>query len=113
MADFKITARHPSIIRCTKDASATHTITNNCGSTFIAGVIVEVTRGNQIINHIDADTMVEVAPGQTVTIDPTGVADAVGVGLSSREKSIDTTGVEFIVEDVSAPRRTKTKTKGE
>ncbi len=99
MAQFTMQARHPSLFRVTDDVAGTHDIKNEVGSTFYAGVIVEVTKGRGMIQHLDTDTMVEVKTGETVTIDPTTVTGAVGVGLSLREKQMDTTTVEIVQND--------------
>jgi hypothetical protein len=96
MADFTLQARHPSLFRVTDDVAGTTTVKNEVGSTFYAGVIVEVTKGRGMIQHLDTDTMVEVKTGDSVTIDPTTVSGAVGVGLSLREKQMDSTTVEIV-----------------
>ena len=105
MATYDITGGHTAIHRVTNDVSAAHTLVNKLGSIFTAGVIVSVTRGNGIIEHIDTDTMVDVLPGESVTIDPTAVADAVGVGFTSREAQMDSTTVTPISTDVTARTR--------
>ena len=94
MADFTIQGRHPALFRVTDDTTGAHNIKNELGSVFLAGVLVEVTRGKGMIQHLDDTTLVEVAPGATVSIDPTGVSGAVGVGLSLREKQMDMTTIE-------------------
>jgi hypothetical protein len=101
MATFDITGRHTSIHRVTDDVAGSHTIVNKLGSTFFAGTIVSVVRGDAIIEHLDAETMVEVKPGDSITVDPTAVDGAVGVGFASREAQMDTTTVTPISTDVT------------
>jgi hypothetical protein len=101
MATYDITGRHTAIHRVTDDVSAAHTLVNKLGSVFTAGVIVSVVRGNGVIEHIDADTMVDVLPGESVTIDPTSVDGAVGVGFASREAQMESTTVTPISTDVT------------
>ncbi len=96
MADFTLQARHPALFRVTDDIAGTTTIKNEVGSTFYAGVLVEVNRGKGVIQHLDTDTMVEVQTGDSVTIDPTTVTGAIGVGISLREKQMDATTVEIV-----------------
>ena len=110
MATYDITGRHTSIFRVTDDVSVAHSLVNKLGSTFTAGVIVSVTRGNAIIEHLDTDTMVEVKPGETVAIDPTAVSGAVGVGFASREAQVDTTTVTPISAEDTTPLAKKAKT---
>jgi hypothetical protein len=104
MATYDITGRHTSIHRVTDDVSGAHTLVNKLGSVFTAGVIVSVTRGDAVIEHLDADTLVEVKPGDSVSIDPTTVSGAVGVGFASREAQMDTTTVTPISTENVAPR---------
>jgi hypothetical protein len=109
MATYDITGRHTSIHRVTDDVSVAHSLVNKLGSTFTAGVIVSVTRGNAIIEHLDADTMVEIKPGETVAVDPTAVVGAVGVGFASREAQIESTTVIPISTEDTTPLRGKDK----
>ena len=112
MATYDITGRHTSIHRVTDDVTVAHSLVNKLGSTFTAGVIVSVTRGNAIIEHLDTDTMVEVKPGETVAIDPTAVAGAVGVGFASREAQMESTTVTPIsAEDTTPLAKSKAKAK--
>jgi hypothetical protein len=104
MATFDITGRHGAIFRVTDDVSGAHTINNKLGSAFYAGTIVKVTRGNAIIEHLDAETMVEVPAGGSVTVDPTAVSGAVGVGFAARENQMESTVVTPISSQVSSPR---------
>ena len=98
MADFTMIGRHPSIFRITNDVSEAHTVYNKSGETVTAGVIVNVHRGNQIIQHLDDATLVELKSGDSVSLDPTGVSGAVGVGFSSRRLQVDNTAVIEVVE---------------
>jgi len=111
MADFTLQARHPSLFRVTDDVAATTTIKNEVGSTFYAGVMVEVAKGRGVIQHLDTDTLVEVKTGDSVTIDPTTVTGAIGVGLSLREKQMDTTTVEIVQNSGITLKKAKAKTK--
>jgi len=110
MATYDITGRHTSIHRVTDDVSAPHTLVNKLGSTFTAGVIVPVIRGNAIIEHLDAGTLVEVKPGDSIAVDPTVVTGAVGVGFASREAQVDTTTVTPISAEDTTPLAKKAKT---
>ena len=56
MADFKLTQRHPSIHRITKDVSGAHNVINDTNYTILVGAIVEVTRGKGTIEHFDTET---------------------------------------------------------
>jgi len=114
MADFTLQARHPALFRVTDDIAGTTTIKNEVGSTFYAGVMVEVDKGKGVIQHLDTDTLVEVKTGDSVTIDPTTVSGAIGVGLSLREKQMDTTTVEIVQNTgitVTGAKSKKTKAK--
>jgi len=110
MATYDITGRHTSIFRVTDDVSVAHSLVNKLGSTFAAGVIVSVTKGNAIIEHLDVDTLVEVKPGDSIAIDPTVVTGAVGVGFASREAQVDTTTVTPISAEDTTPLTKKAKT---
>ena len=110
MATYDITGRHTSIFRVTNDVTGPHTLVNKLGSTFYAGTIVSVVRGNAIIEHLDTDTMVEVKPGDSIQVDPTAVSGAVGVGFASRELQMDSTTVTPIsAEDTTPYAKTKAK----
>jgi len=98
MAAFTIQGRHPAIFRITDNVAETHDVTNSSPTTFLAGVIVNVTTGTYPVQHLDADTLVEVGPGETVTIDPTGVTDAVGVGFSDNNDQVRSTAYNFVVQ---------------
>ena len=114
MADFTLQARHPSLFRVTDDIAGTTTIKNEVGSTFYAGVMVEVSKGKGVIQHLDTNTLVEVKTGDSVTIDPTTVTGAIGVGLSLREKQMDTTTVEIVQNSgitIAGAKSKKTKAK--
>jgi TRAP-type mannitol/chloroaromatic compound transport system substrate-binding protein len=98
MAAFTIQGRHPAIFRVTDNVAETHDVTNNTPTTFLAGVIVNVTQGSFQIQHLDANTLVEVAPGATVTIDPTGVSGAVGVGFNDNNDQVTATVYNYVVQ---------------
>ena len=111
MATYNITGRHTSIHRVTDDVSGPHTLVNKLGSAFFAGTIVEVVRGNAIIEHLDVDTMVEVKAGDTVQVDPTTVTGAIGVGFASREAQMESTTVTPISAVDSTPLAATAKAK--
>jgi hypothetical protein len=98
MAAFTIQGRHPAIFRVTDNVAETHDVTNSTPTTFLAGVIVNVTQGSYPVQHLDADTIVEVAPGATVTIDPTGVAGAIGIGFHDNNDQATATVYNYVVQ---------------
>jgi hypothetical protein len=98
MAAFTIQNRHPAIFRITDDIASTHDVTNSTSTTFFAGVIVNVTKGDYQVQELDGDTLVEVKAGATVTIDPTAVPQAVGVGFSDKSAQMVSTTYEFVVQ---------------
>jgi len=97
MADFTIQGRHPAIFRVTEDVSGAHNVTNSTPSVVIGGVIVNATRGSYQVQHLDADTLVEIKPGATVSIDPTGVTGAVGVGFTDNNDQVRGTAYNYVV----------------
>jgi hypothetical protein len=97
MADFTVQGRHPAIFRVTDNVAEAHNVTNDTPTTLTAGVIVEVTRGDHKVQHLDADTLVEIAPGATQAIDPTGVAAAVGIGFHDNNSQVTTTAYDYVV----------------
>jgi hypothetical protein len=98
MADFTIQGRHPAIFRITDDVTGAHNVTNSSPTTFLAGVIVNVTTGSYPVQHLDTDTLVEVGPGATVSIDPSGVTGAVGIGFSDNNEQAQSTTYNFVVQ---------------
>jgi len=98
MADFVLQNRHSSIFRITDDVTGAHNVTNSSPATFLAGVIVNVTRGDYQVQELDADTLTEVAPGATVAIDPTGVSGAVGVGFVDKSAQATATAYNYVVQ---------------
>ena len=98
MAAFTIQGRHPAIFRVTDNVAETHDITNITPTTFLAGVIVNVTKGDFQVQNLDAGTLVEVAPGATVTIDPTGVTGAVGIGFNDNNEQATATVYNYVVQ---------------
>ena len=111
MANFELVNRHNSISQITTDVSAAHTITNNTAEFIVAGVLVEVHtgRGRFPIIHIDDATAVEIAPGESATIDPTGVTGAIGVGFIGAKASVDSTADFTISRSVATPRKSGKK----
>jgi len=98
MAAFEIITRQTAIFRITDDVSSTHDVTNNTPATMVAGVLVTVSAGRQYpTQHIDLDTAVVVKPGETVTLDPTTVTGAVGIGFNDTKEQATSTIDEFVV----------------
>ena len=98
MADFTIQGRHPAIFRVTDNVGEAHNVTNNTPTTFVAGVIVNVTMGDYQVQHIDATTAVEVKAGATVSIDPTGVSGALGIGFTDNNEQVVSTAYDYVVQ---------------
>ena len=111
MADFVIKQRHPNIHRITSDVSAAHTVTNSGPAPLKAGVLVEVTRGTYKVEHLDDATLVDLNPGQSVTIDPTTVTGATGVGFTDPRNIVESTAEFQVSEAVGGTPRTKAKAK--
>ena len=100
MADYTVVARPMAINMVTEDVSAAHTIYNKTGGTFQAGIMVRISRGDSIQEHLDADTIVEVRPGDSAVIDPTAYSGTpAGVGVSFRSDAVDTTAAEQMIRD--------------
>ena len=97
MADFTVQGRHPAIFRITDDVTGAHNVTNSTPTTLAAGVIVNVTKGDYQVQHLDGDTLVEIAPGATIAIDPTGVAGAVGIGFHDNNEQATATVYNYVV----------------
>ena len=97
MAEFTLIQKPTAIDKVTDDVSGATTIYNRSGSVTYAGVLIRITRGNQIIEHIDADTLVEIKSGESKDIDPTGVSGAIGVAITTRQGSIDVTAAETLI----------------
>lgn len=98
MADFTIQGRHPAIFRVTDNVSEAHNVINNTPTTFVAGVIVNVTMGDYQVQHIDSATAVEVKAGATVSIDPTGVSGALGIGFTDNNEQVVSTAYDYVVQ---------------
>ena len=100
MADYTVVARPMAVNMVTADITAAHTIYNRSGSPIQAGILVRITRGNSVQEHIDTDTMVEIAPGASAVIDPTAYSGTPeGVAVLLRGDSIDTSAAEQIIRD--------------
>ena len=98
MAEFTAIAKPTAVTRVTDDVASAHTIYNKTGGTFYAGIIININRGNAVLEHLDADTMVEVKPGDSVVIDPTAYSGTpVGVGVSFRSAAVDATPTDEII----------------
>jgi len=98
MAAFDIQTRHPGIFRVTDDVTAAHDITNNTPETLVAGVIVTVTAGRKHpTQHLADATLIQIRPGETKSIDPTGVTQAQGVGFLDSKEQYNSTIDNFIV----------------
>ena len=92
MAEYTLIGRHPNLVLLTENVTEDCVVKNEAGEPMTLGVMVEVTRGQYKIQHIDADSMVEAKPGQTVTIDPTAVSGAVGVCYQNDRSQVLSTG---------------------
>jgi hypothetical protein len=110
MATFDLSGGHPGITKLTSDVSGAHDIINNFGSILVAGVLVRVSKGRSDIVHLDADTLQTVMPGETVTVDPTTVTGAIGIGVTSPEKQANSTSDKIYITQVSAPLKSESKT---
>ena len=97
MADFTVQGRHPAIFRVTDNVAEAHNVTNDTPTTLVAGTIVNVIRGGHSIQHLDTDTLVEIAPGATTAIDPTGVVGAVGIGFNDNNEQATATVYNYVV----------------
>ena len=91
MAEFTLANKPDNVTVITENVSESCTIYNRSGSVAIAGVVIVVHRGREIFQHIDGDTMVEFKSGETVTIDPAGVPNAIGVGVLTRRGQVQFT----------------------
>ena len=100
MADYTVVARPMAVNMVTEDVSAAHTIYNRSGSVFMAGILVRINRGDSLQEHLDTDTIVEVRPGSSATIDPTAYSGTpAGVGVTFRSDAIDSTASEMMIRD--------------
>ena len=100
MADYTVVARPMAVNMVTENVAEAHTIYNRTGGTFQAGILVRVNRGNSVQEHLDANTIVEVKPGDSVVVDPTSYAGTpAGVGVLFRSDAVDTTASEQMIRD--------------
>ena len=84
----------------TEDVSAAHTIYNKTGGIFQAGILIRVTQGDAVKEHLDFDTLVEVPIGGSVVVDPTAYSGTPeGVGVLFRSDAVDTTASEQMIRD--------------
>jgi len=94
MAEFRLTSANPALTVISEVVEDT-TITNESGSVVLVGSIIEEVLGNKTTKVLDADTVVEVRMGKSVTVKP--VDGAIGVGMYTRDASARSTGGVVVV----------------
>ena len=100
MADYTVVARPMAVNMVTEDVAAAHTIYNKSGSVIQAGILIRISRGDSVQEHLDDETIVEIRPGQSAVIDPTAYSGTpAGVGVLFRSDAVDTTAGEQMIRD--------------